>query len=137
MDFVWLGEIATGALAARTGLGAANEDPPGDAEDGRVDFVAEFGGETEEGGGSVVFEGAVLLLKGEFERVLEVRNTYIASRERATALTSDSMSGVLMLAAPGLTAAGDELRSEVFRLRSAGVEVRYAGSDDRGLANRR
>tara|TARA_R110002003_G_scaffold589_12_gene20654 strand:+ start:12971 stop:13390 length:420 start_codon:yes stop_codon:yes gene_type:complete len=139
MDFVWLGEIATGAFAARTGLGAANEDP-GDAEDGRVDFVAEFGGETEEGGGSVVFEGAVLLLMGEFERVLEVRNTYIASRKRVTALTaltSDSMSGVLMLAAPGLTAAGDELRSEVFRLRSAGVKVRYAGSDDRGLANRR
>jgi hypothetical protein len=61
MDFVWLGEIATGAFAARTGVGAANEEP-GDGEDGRVDLVAEFGGETEERGGSVVFEGAKVLL---------------------------------------------------------------------------
>jgi hypothetical protein len=63
MDFVWLGKIATGVFAARTGLGAANEDP-GDAEDGRVDLITEFGGETEEGGGSLVFEGAMVLLGG-------------------------------------------------------------------------
>jgi hypothetical protein len=74
---------------------------------------------------------------GGFERALGVRNTYSASRERVTALMSESTLSVLMLAARRLTAAGDELRSEVFRLRSAGVEVRYAGSDDRGLANRR
>jgi hypothetical protein len=71
MDFVWWGEIATGAFAARTGLGAANEDPE-DAEDGRVDLIAEFGGETEEGGGGLVFEGAKVLL-GRFWGGLSVR----------------------------------------------------------------
>jgi hypothetical protein len=59
--------------------------------------------------------------------VLGVRNTYSASRERVRALMSESTLGVLMLAARRLTAAGDELRSEVFRLRSAGGRGKVCG----------
>jgi hypothetical protein len=69
--------------------------------------------------------------------VLGLRNTYSASRERVAALMSDSMSGVLMLATPGLTAVGYQLRSEVLGRGARVVEVRYARSDEERLANKR